>query len=292
MKKNFVCFMVLIAFTAAVFLGCSGSGKKRVTQQNMENLNLTGLPIVKEKESFSLLIGDYGDPNKSLLPVFEEQTNVHVEAMAYPFNAAVERKNVLIASGDYPDTIAGWIMTADEIVRLAADGVAIPLGDLIDEYTVNIKEVLDKPGVREAMTHPDGNIYTIPYLLQEPLVTFHPWINSQWLKQLNLPMPTTTEEFKQTLIAFRDKIPPINGQPIIPFSWRPRQTAIGILAGWFGLDCANFFTMIDGQLEITVNRPEYKEFLKYFSDLYMNKLIDCQLVMKDSTVWRVWRNHH
>jgi putative aldouronate transport system substrate-binding protein len=104
-------------------------------------------------------------------------------------------------------------------------------------------------------------------------------------------MPTTTEEFKNTLIAFRDRIPPINGQKIIPFSASPYNFSqspmkIGTLAGWFGVNASDIFAMIDGKLEITVDKPEYREFLKYFADLHANGLIDPELFSQDETTWK------
>jgi putative aldouronate transport system substrate-binding protein len=277
---------LVTAIVFALSLGaCAKSQTRGGVQQNMENLNVTGLPIVKEKESFTMLIDD-DNPEKRLYDRFEAETNVHVNLMVYPHHVAAERKGILIASGDYPDVIAGWIVGSDDILSLAEEGVLVPLEDLIDQYTVNIKEVLDMPGIRERMTLPDGHIYSPPYVIEEPLATFHPWINSKWLKQLGLEMPTTTEEFKNVLIAFRDRIPPVNGQKIIPFSWDPYQLNIGILAGWFGVVAQNFFAIIDGQLEITINRPEFREYLKYLADLYANGLMDPELFTQDKPAWK------
>jgi putative aldouronate transport system substrate-binding protein len=232
------------------------------------------------------MVDDEGDPNKTLIPVFESATNVKVDYMVYPYNIAMERKNILLASGDYPDVIAGWLLIQDEVIRLSEEGVLIPLTDLIENYTVNIKEALEFPGVREAMTHPDGEIYTIPYIIGERLVTFNPWINVQWLDQLGLPMPATTEELKNTLIAFRDRIRGPNNQRVIPFSASPNNLRLGTLAGWFGVNAYDYFAMIDGKLEITITKPEYREFVRYFADLWANGLIDQELFSQDEQTWK------
>jgi putative aldouronate transport system substrate-binding protein len=278
-------------FAAVLVIGlafgaCSDAQKKsRGSQQNVDNLNPAGLPIVKQKESFTILVDDSFSPEKTMSEIFERETNVHVNYMVYPTHVAAERKNILIASGDYPDVIAGWLVGANDVITLAAEEAILPLEDLIDTYTVNIKEVLDMPGIRKRMTLPDGHIYSPPYVIEEPMVTFHPWINVKWLKQLGLSMPATTEEFKQVLVAFRDNIPPVRGQKIIPFSWDPNQLNLGVLANWFGLDAHDFFTLINGQIEITINRPEFKEFLIYFSGLYREGLLDPELFTQDKTSW-------
>ena len=291
MKKGTVFSLTAVTLAmvllAALLSGCNDPRRRGPggVQHNPENLNLTGLPIVKEKEIFSILADDPGNPLKTMFPIFEEETNVQLKLFVYSSHVAVERRNILLASGDYPDVISGWLLGNDHIVKLAADGIIIPLEDLIDQYTVNIKEVLDLPGVRAAMTLPDGHIYSVPFVLEEPLALFNPWINVKWLDQLGLPMPQTTEEFKNTLIAFRDRIPPLNGQKIIPFSWRPGQLYLGILAGWFGLNANENLAVIDGQLEITVTRPEYREYLKYLTDLYANGLMDPELFTQDYPTW-------
>lgn len=276
---------VLSAIVFMAFLGCQrGAPAARGQNQDMENFNPTGLPIVNKMETFTLLVDSEDDPVTTMVPVFEEQTNVRVDATVYPGRIALERKNILLASGDYPDVIAGWLLSQAEVIRLKDEETIIGLSEMIDKYTVNIKEALGLPGVREAMTHPDGEIYTIPYINPAPLVSFNPWINVEWLQRLGLPMPTTTGEFKNTLAAFRDRIPPVNGQSIIPFTARPGW-AMGTLAGWFGVDATGFFEMVNGQLEISVTKPQFQEFIKYFADLYANRLIDQELFSQDISTW-------
>ena len=53
------------------------------------------------------------------------------------------------------------------------------------------------------MTAPDGNIYAFPWIeeLGEgperiQAIEFFPWINAEWLNELDLDMPTTTDELK------------------------------------------------------------------------------------------------
>lgn len=38
------------------------------------------------------------------------------------------------------------------------------------------------------------------------------WINQTWLDKLDMELPTTTEEFKEMLIRFRDEDPNGNGE--------------------------------------------------------------------------------
>jgi putative aldouronate transport system substrate-binding protein len=105
-------------------------------------------------------------------------------------------------------------------------------------------------------------------------------------------MPTTTEEFRQVLIAFRDRIPPVNGQRIIPFSGDPNNLYLGTLAGWFGVNASGaavnsgYFAVINGQVESTIIRPEYREFIKWFAGLYREGLVDRELYTQNVDTWK------
>ena len=288
MKPKKIPALTAIMLAIFIFSGCPAQRHRGGVQLNSENLTPVGtLPVVYKTESFTLLVDDFGDPDtKLMMPIFEAATNVRVDVAAFPWAAAVERMNILLATGQYPDAIGGWLMNPELVVRLASDGILIPLQDFIDEHTVYIRYKLNMPGVRKAMTHPSGNIYTVPYLVEEPEVLFLPWINTAWLERVGLPMPTTTEEFRIVLRAFRDNIPPIGGQAIIPFSWQPHQIgSLGALAGWFGLNANGLFAMIDGRLEITITRHEYRNFLRFFSKLFAEGLIDPELFTQNQQTW-------
>jgi putative aldouronate transport system substrate-binding protein len=225
-----------------------------------------------------------------LYNVIARETGVKADFKIFPYQTAVEQKNIMLSTGGYTDAMGGWILNDNDIMTLSSEGVIIPLEDLI-AGTKNIKEALAVPGARTSMTLPDGHIYSPPYLVEEPLVSFNPWINQAWLDQLGLKMPSTTEEFRQVLIAFRDRIGAVNGRKVVPFSGTPNNLHLGTLAGWFGVNASGagsnggYFAVINGRIESTIIRPEYKEFLKWFAGLYKEGLIDPELFTQDEQTW-------
>jgi putative aldouronate transport system substrate-binding protein len=247
-------------------------------------------------DTFTLLVDvgtgrPYADGWYGLYDAIAEEIGVHIQIIGYPYQAAVEQKNILLNTGNYPDAMGGWIVVDNDIMTLSSDGTIIPLENYIAN-TTNIREALEQPGVRQSMTLPDGHIYSPPYIVEEPLVSFNPWINQAWLDRLGLKMPATTEEFRQTLIAFRDKIPAVNGQKIIPFSGDPNNLHLGTLAGWFGVNASGagnntgYFAVINGQVESTIIRPEYRDFIKYFAGLYKEGLVDPELFTQNLDTWK------
>lgn len=247
-------------------------------------------------KSFSILVDDSGKvEDKVMLPILEEQTGIKVDFMLLPHEAAKEKKDILINSGDYPDAIGGWLLTENDILTMGMiDGLFVPIDEYINETdTPNIWKVLSVSGVREAFTLPDGHIYTIPYVIAEPTVTFLPWINTDWLAAVGMEMPTTTEEFREVLRAFKAQDANGNGDlnDEIPFSADPINKDLGVLAGWFGIDASNsgrrhYCTLVDGKVFFGANQPGFKEFIKFFASLYEEGLIDPELFTQDRATFK------
>ena len=246
-------------------------------------------------KSFSILIDDSGKvEDKIMIPILEEQTGIKVDFQLFPYEAAAERKNILINTGDYPDAIAGWLLGENDILTMGmAEGLYVPIDEYINESTPNMLKVLAIPGVREAFTLPDGHIYTIPYVIAEPLVTFLPFINTDWLSAVGMEMPTTTDEFADVLRAFKAQDANGNGDmnDEIPFSADPNNKDLGVLAGWFGVNASNsgqrhYCTLVDGKVVFGANQPGYKEFIKWFSGLYAEGLIDPEIFTQDLATWK------
>jgi len=261
----------------------------------LADFNETGLPITNETYTFSMMIDDNGLPeDKVMYEIFEEQTNVHVDLQLADYNTQLEKYGIAMSSGDYADVIGGWILGRKDIIDLGmGDQTFLPLEELFAKYGPNIEEVLDLPTVRASMTLPDGHIYSVPYAVSEPEVFYIPYINQVWLETLGLEMPTTPEEFKEVLIAFRDNDANGNGDATdeIPFSGDPVNLSLGKLAGWWGADANSgntdyqYFALVDGKITFNANTDAYKSFIEYFADLYAEKLIDPELFTQDSDTW-------
>lgn len=258
------------------------------------NTYLEGLPIVKEEESFTLFCDDSGAAeDKVLYDILQEQTNIKVNLDIFPYEAAKERLSVLLNGGDYPEVVGGWLLDTKDIINMGMkDQTFLPLDQLYKDYAPKIEEILDLEGVRKTMTLPDGHIYTIPYVVGEPLTTYNPWINQAWLDKLGLTMPTTTDEFKEVLIAFRDKDPNGNGKKDeIPLTFDPDNAHIGALAGYFGIDVSGFnspryYTMKDGELMFAADQEAFKEFMIWFSGLAKEGLVDNASFLNDKAAWK------
>jgi putative aldouronate transport system substrate-binding protein len=281
--------MKKLALVLAVLMMLSGVSA-------LADFNETGLPIVTEPYTFSIMVDDGGlAEDKIMIPILEEQTGVTVDWQVAPYQVQTEKFGIAMNSGDYADVIAGWILGSKDLIDLGmGDQTFLPLEELFEKYSPNIEEVLDKPSVRASMTLPDGHIYSIPYVVAEPEVFYIPYINQVWLDRLGLDLPTTPEEFKEVLIAFRDQDANGNGDPSdeIPFSGDPNNLSLAKLAGWWGADADSgknnfpYCALVDGKIVFNANTEAYKTFIKFFADLYAEGLIDPELFTQDVETWR------
>ena len=169
------------------------------------------LPIVEEMVTISAFVAQSSwisdlidnEATKEL----EKRTNVHLDLQVVLGEAAAEKKSLLLASGDYPEIFfSGGFSKEDQLLYGMEQGIFQPINDLIDSQGVNVKKVMAHyPELRGGLTAPDGNIYGLPHINECFHCTYSQkmWYNKQWLDDLGLAVPTTTEEFYQVLLAIK-----------------------------------------------------------------------------------------
>lgn len=308
MKRKVIALLLAMAMCTTSLAACSSkgnggadSGKATTpaasTDTTEDNgkvnglMNKEGLPLVDEGTyGFSIFADDSSETGKFyMMDEFKKQTNVDVTLKINPYQTATERLNLDLNSGDYSDVIGGWTLNDSMILTYGVkQGVFIPLEDYFAKYCPNITAILDMPGVREQMTAPDGHIYTIPYVCGDTTVGFSPYINGQWLKNVGMEMPKTTDEFEAVLKAFKEKDANGNGDANdeIPFSTDPNNKHIEAMAGWFGMPMnKQGVAIVNDKVVYGGVSEDYRTFLKWFGGLYKEGLIDNELYTQDKSTW-------
>lgn len=290
--KRVLATALAAALAAGLCLGgCSKETAKEADQtEKSSSISANGVfPVSDEKIELTVFASKPStieDLDTNLFTQeLEDLTNVHLKWQTCTSDGLKEKRNVLFASGNYPDILLNADITKAEQMLYGEQGVLIPLNDLIDKYSVEFKKLLDEiDWLRPAITAPDGNIYALPQINECYHCTLGQklWINQTWLDNLNLKMPTTTEEFEHVLRAFKEGDPNGNGKADeIPMS--------GAITGWnTGLEDAllNAFIyndgqedsyrvqMKDGKVEFVPSQEKYKEGLAWIAGLYEEGLID------------------
>lgn len=266
--------------------------------ESAANVNETGFPIVDEQIELEFFTGKY-EPNLDdyeetlVFKTYAEETNVNVTFDEVPFASLTERRNLALAGGDYPDVFYSSRIPAADLFSYGQQGVFIPLNDLIEEYAPNIQAFFDKhPDARKGLTMPDGNIYSIPsYYDPEflPMLIGKPlWINEDWLNELGMEEPTTTDELYEYLTAVKDTDLNGNGEnDEIPLSATSTGAIRDMVKGAWGLGTRGVnhpYIDIDPEtddLRFLQTDPMYKEMLEYVNKLYEEGLIDSEVHTMD-----------
>ncbi len=257
-------------------------------------------PIVEESITLSAFMAQAPTvenlADSWIVKTMEEKFNIKFDWVLAPQSGLQESKSLVMASGDFPDLFIHGNFSPEEQMKYGRDGVLLPLNDLIDQYAPNIKRMLEeKDFLKPAVTSPDGNIYALPQLNECYHCSFPQkmWINTEWLDNLNLKMPTTTEEFHEVLQAFKENDPNRNGKKDeIPLSGSISQRVYGFLMSPFILnDDLRYLTVNSGKVETVANTPEWRQGLAYMNQLYQEGLLDPGAFTQDSDSLRQLGNN-
>ena len=172
-----------------------------------------------------------------------------------------------------------------DILRYSQQGVMLPLDDLINEYAPNIKAALDAYPYYKAMnTAPDGKIYSLTQLIECYHCSYPNkiWINSSWLKKLNLQMPKTMDEFKKVMEAFKTEDPNGNGKADeAPLSGIGADLIPFFMNGFIYNDGKTYLTLNDDKVDIAANKEAWKRGFQYMKSMYEEGLIDKSAMLEN-----------
>lgn len=289
LKTVLLSFLLTFCISAGLVAGGQSEG---VAVKSVKVNPANQFPISDEKVTISAFIEQGAlveDLTTNDATVFmEEKTNVHLDMLIVPTEAVAEKKQLLLASGQYPEIFLSGYFTNEDIMRYGpSEQIFQPLNDLIEEYAPNIKRASeDIPGFLKSLTAPDGNIYGIPSINECYHGSYNPkfWVYKPWLDELGLGIPGTTEEFYQMLKAFKTKDPNGNGiADEIPMSGSP--------TGWYSKtehylmnafvfddggsrDQEYFFQIENGELSFVADTEGWRDGLRFMNKLFEEGLYD------------------
>lgn len=249
---------------------------------------------LKEKATFKLtvktprLATPFGE--MELFKRIETETNVHIEWNNINEDQYDQKKALLLASNDLPDGFFMSGLTDQDLMNAAKVGTFIPLDNLVEKNTTNLKAILEKrPAVKSYITSPDGKIYALPAINEmafsngdDPIgigsVLQFTNINKAWIEKLGLKVPETADELHTVLKAFKENDPNGNGKKDeIPLTFINDFWCAdlgGILTAFGASDNPEHRQVEGGKVYYTVAQPEYKEAMKTLSQWYSEGLID------------------
>ncbi len=317
-KTRTAILALTICLVISVFSGCSGNtttapGASSTTASAavttaatstksnlLSNINLASTyPCVNKKVSAEIaFMPSDGSTNFDvntnwMVQYFKNVTNMDIKWTKIEPSGAKERVTLMLNSGDLPDAIQGYSFNTSDIVQYGiGDELFMPINDLL-KYCPELSKVMtDDPTIKTALTATDGNIYGFPALSNVYSYLLRFFIDTDWLKAVNLKNPTTLDELKAMLIAFRDNDANGNGKKDeIPWggSWSKGGSERNLIFAAYG-----YITQKMGNVAIDYSgtnpkicyipySANYKTYLKYMNNLWQEKLLDSDMFTQDET---------
>ncbi len=150
-----------------------------------------------------------------------EDHNIEVEFVKVPRWTEVEEINNLLAAGTAPDICLTY--SYPTIQTYADMGGVLDLSSYVEDYKGDLPNLwnwLGETNIYWDKDPVDGTLWAIEGKLanNNRINTF---VRQDWLDKLNLKAPTTTEQFEEMLIAFKDNADTLLGSDaskLIPYS--------------------------------------------------------------------------
>ncbi len=293
MMKALIIVLALVLTVACSANSNSNSTEKTTTANTPKSTEKVGsneatgkddIPAKEAPAAFKLVASDHGVPtpnaDDSRIVYLEGKTNTDIDIEFLPHGNYVEQLKLMFTGGEFPDVYQSW---SGPDMDLVDAGMILSLNDLIDQYGPNLREFIPQ-AAWDAVTV-KGEILAIPEVAQS-LAGQVMFIRKDWLDNLNLQVPTTSDELVKVLKAFRDGDPNRNGESDeIPFSMRENVQWGDNIFGMWGIGTAWTEYYHNEEVILGNIHPNILKGLEFIQGLWEEKLIDSEFLTNNRQVW-------
>ena len=208
-RSLWIVVVLLCAFILAV--GCSGGNKDTANDPSGNSRPDPGQDSTKGGETpsddgkeepveiqiMAPLLQEVPSLDNEYYTILQEMTNTKLDIIWVPDDDYNTRFDLVMASGDLPEVITMGDYTRATLLQGIQNGAFWDLTDILGDMS-------EYPNLRDGMTpgswkyvNYDGRIMGIPRsrsMIDNGIIYRH-----DWLEELNLPIPTTVDEFYETM---------------------------------------------------------------------------------------------
>lgn len=213
--------------------------------------------------------------------------------------------SLLLGTDTLPDIVWGIPLTTTQAV-IFGDGQDMLLDwseYMNEDYMPVLTETLSSEFRKDALaanTAPSGAVYSVPFLSgrgwnkaasslggsQDRM-----FINTAWLEEFDLKMPTNIDEFLDMLRTFRDNKVLESGEEVIPLMSNRDylEKALWTMHGYYGSQLSKYGTELaikNGQVELPVYTEDYKSVIRLMRTMYEEGLLSKDYFTMDVTTMR------
>ncbi len=230
-------------------------------------------------------------PTTDELPAWawiKEQTGVSVNWQVVPNSEYSTTIQTRMAAGvDLPDILSAGSL---DTTIYGEDGMLVELSPYLEKYGENYAIIAETaPNVKPLMMTPSGSIYHLSTTRSEELYAgAQGWeIRYDWLENLNLEMPVTTDDWYQVLKAFKEQDANLDGDPNneVPMTTMSNVTNIYRWGNCWGLrlwTSDGFSIDENGKVQYDFLKDEAREMTEYVARLFKEGLMDPEAITNTS----------
>jgi putative aldouronate transport system substrate-binding protein len=213
---------------------------------------------------------------------FFEESNTKWDIDWIPNNDYAAKMDMILASGDLPEILIGLELSRPTLVSAIKAGAFHNLSKYLGDFSAypNLKDN-PTPGAWKYVSV-DGSIWSIPR--SRPQIDLGLKYRKDWFEKLNIPIPTTVEEYKQALIKLCASDPDGNGQKdtigLVGFKFLIKDSD-GTLESLFG--CRDQVYDADGGLVHRYLTPAYSDMVNFMRELYEGDALAKEFSVMSST---------
>lgn len=275
MKRSPLAAAAIFAATTLALTGCGagGSGEGSEEAAELESLTIMAPYLVTNAPS----------EGNEIEMALEEVVGVDLKLNWVPNASYGDKVNITLAGDDLPQVMV--VQGKDPgFIRNAEAGAFWELNDYLEDYPnlkTNLPEVQDAASV-------NGKVYGIfraRDAMREAVI-----VRKDWLSNLGLEMPKTTEDLYEVAKAFTENDPDGNGADdtygIIVPKW---PGTIGTNSPWDAIEtwygAGNRWTERDGELVPNFTTDEWMKALEFERQLVDEGLVNRDFATFDSAKW-------
>ena len=202
-----------------------------------------------------------------------------------------QQVSLMLGTDSLPDIVWGIPLTTSQAVAYGqGEGMIMDMRQWLNEtYMPNAAKSIYDPknmDILLASQAPDGGIYGLPQISSRGYKSAgstmgysqdRMFINTTWLAENNLKMPTNMEEFYAVCEAFKG-MKTADGQDVIPIMSNSDynaylEKAFWLMLGYYGGELSKYgteFAIKNETLELPVYTDDYAKFIEIMNHLYTN----------------------
>lgn len=288
-QTKFIRVLAVMLAVVLLFAGCGG-GKKTTTGTVDVSQSKYGTEYPITTDTTLKIWTRYG-PDSKYLKVEEQPAYVETEKRTgikaeyiYSSGDPDEAFNLLIASGEYPDIIIHrWLGSSYSPTNAMEEGVILPLNDIFEAYTPNVKKHLEQDAERaKYWKNDDGKYFAFPNFSEK---NGAPWlgpiVRADLMEKLNLETPETIDDWTNMLRTFQ-----ANGieSPLTMMGGFISDVRFaGFIFGAYET-AFDFYKDANGKLQYGPLTPEFKTAVAQLNSWYQEGLLDSEFVSTDDAM--------